>query len=162
MQMEPVFGYLVGEFRLRPTAEGALALHDCFCATNALARLRHPSTLLPPGNPQLSAQIETLRNALGPAGSPTASSSEGEDPGPPRIPVVPRYLFDSIIEALAGVEGDPLRNPARDFDPALSAYENLSGGSLTPAQRHFVDNVWPQLVRPRLTGAGFWSIANVG
>ena len=39
VRMDPVFVFLAGEFRARPTAQGAVALYELFCARDAPARL---------------------------------------------------------------------------------------------------------------------------
>src|SRR5712672_724135 len=47
VQMEPVFGFLVQEYRLRPACDAALALYDIFCAADAPARIHAPGVLAP-------------------------------------------------------------------------------------------------------------------
>jgi hypothetical protein len=49
----------------------------------------------------------------------------------------------------------------RQYDPRLAPQQNLPGGKMGAAQRHFVEHIWRPVARPRLLAAGFWQIANI-
>jgi hypothetical protein len=161
VQIEPVFIHLAGTYASAPTAAGALALYDAFLAPAALARLR-ALEVLEPRDLRLARPLQALR-ALHNAPPPPPPSSEEEQaprrstPGGP-----PRHLFEFIVEHLRGLEDGPLQKVAREYDPALTARENLPGGKLNEAQRYFVDKVWLARVRPMLVKGGFWRVATVG
>lgn len=152
IRLEPLFVFLAGEFRLRPKVAGALALYDLFCAPQAPARI-DAHLVLPPRELRLREAVERLRTAPSGPGEP-------EEPEVRRIVVAPaRQLFDVIV---AHLRERPLVEYGRDFDPELSATENLPNGRMNEAQRAFVDRVWQPRVRPQLVAAGFWKVANVG
>jgi hypothetical protein len=161
-RMEPLFAYLVGEFRMCPTPDRALALYDVFCAPEAPAKL--PTwELLPPRVMGLREEVERIRRLCDAARTPpTPAAEEEESPAGPSEPGAPKYLFDTLLAALHRYAGDPIGAVGRDFDPDLSPVENLPGGRMNPAQRHFVERVWQPHVRPRLVGAGFPRVATVG
>ena len=156
--MEPLFLFLAGEYRLKPTHSGALALFDVFCAMDAPARLS-AYEILPPRELGLGAEIAKIRErwkAIQAPPSPDDDDARNAAPWPGRA------LFDTLV---AGVRRDThkkLEHVSASYDPALTPHENLPGGRLTATQRHFLDRVWLPIVRPRLTGAGFWQIATVG
>ena len=56
VQMDPIFGFLVDEYRLCPTAPKAVALYDMFLAPEALARI-DAAALLPPREQSLQVLI---------------------------------------------------------------------------------------------------------
>jgi hypothetical protein len=152
--MEPVFVYLVQEYRQRPRHATALALFDMFCAPGAPGRL-HASPVLPPVNLVFAAAVEMLR----------AQSLQAQA-GAPAPRIVPntapmRGLFDRIVEA---VTRDPEGRWARlalYYNTALDPSENLPGKAMTQAQRHFIENVWKPRMRPCLVNAGFWQLLTI-
>jgi len=153
---EPVFAFLVREFHLRPTHAGALVLYDMFCASQAPARIRE-SDALPPRDLRLAAAIEPLRRQW----------TQLQLPEPPdeddaiSITVPQRHLFDFVVDALRREKDGHFGRISENFDPELTAEENLPGGTMNEAQRHFRENVWRPIVRPQLVTAGFWQIANI-
>ncbi len=154
--MEAVLLFLAREYRLRPTHAAALALFDAFCAPQAPARIR-ALELLPPRDLRLASAIEPLRRQtvqMQRAGPPDEENAVG-------ITAPHRHLFDFMVEALLNDPGGHLAKLGVDFDPALTPQENLPGGRLNEAQRHFVENVWRPIVKPHLVAAGFWQIADI-
>lgn len=154
VQMEPVFVFLTQEYRLRPTHVAALALYDVFCVPDAPARIQARETLAP-GDLGLLSVIRSLRQQRAQMMQPEPAEPAGGIP----ITTPHRHLFDSIARA---VQNDPSGSYARlgrQFDPGLSPEQHLPGGSMSAAQRHFVNYVWRPLARPRLVEAGFWQIA---
>jgi hypothetical protein len=169
-RLEPVLAWIVRDYRLRPTAPGALAIWDSFLAPQAPARLRHaPPSILPPRDLRLGQEMKRIR-ALSAAGALPLESpltvEEGEPeravlPIPPlRVPA-PAHLFDPVISGLREGEGDLVLLPGEGFDPALTPEANLPGGRMGPGQRAWVERTWQKGVRPRLVGAGFWRVATV-
>src|SRR5215203_845852 len=67
VQPEPLFVFLVREYRAAPTAAKAVALYDVFCATDAEAPLGPVARDL-----RLTQTIATLRQALEKARQPPA------------------------------------------------------------------------------------------
>jgi hypothetical protein len=161
-RLEPVFAYLVRDYRTRPTPAGALALFDSFLAPQAPARLTRVASHLPPRNIRFQMEVERFRPVSGPTGSPapTAGADRGGAPPPSSTPV-PRYLFDVLVERMRE-DQDPVLLPGKAFDPALTPAANLPGGRMTEGQRAFVERIWQPDVRPRLVAAGFWRVATVG
>jgi hypothetical protein len=152
--MEPVFVFLVHEYRQQPRHAAALALYDVFCAPGAPARL-DAHALLPPMNLTLAAGTHTLR-----AQWLQMHSAEPAE-APIRTTVPMRGMFDRIVD---GLTHDPAGRWARlglYYNPARDPAENLPGGRMTPAQRHFVENVWKPRVRPCLVSAGFWQMQTI-
>jgi len=171
LQPDPLFAFLVGEYRLRPTAEGAVALYDVFCAPGTPARIS-PVDVLPPRNLRIQQDIETLRmHLLGHERARSAMQDRQEteesrqdhlateDMEIPSIPVPGKYLFDAIVVRVW--QGHSLRSLARSYDPGLSPQENLPDGRMTASQKHFVDKIWEPQLRPYLASAGFRRIANI-
>jgi hypothetical protein len=155
--MEPVFLFLAGEYRLRPTHAGALALYDVFCEPRSPARLS-AHELLPPRDLALSTGIAQIRERWTAMQAPAQ-----DDEAPGRVPAGPaRSLFDSLVRGVRADANGRLAALVAAYDPRLSAAENLPGGKLNASQRSFVDNVWLAFARPRLAAAGFWQIATVG
>ena len=156
-QLEPVFVFLVGEYQQRPTATGALAVYDAFCAPGAPARI-DAGPVLPPLDLRLEPGMRLLRDDL----QRVAAASQVAE-GERLMPIIPaKYGFDFIVEFLRSERLSALEGPARQFDPALSPTENLPGGRMTAGQRHFVERIWQPQVRPQLVQAGFRRVANVG
>lgn len=159
---EPLFVYLVREYRNRPTAAGALGLFDQFCAPQAPFRLRAVE-LLPPRELTLAAAVATIRAAVERSRVPPPPPVAGEDPPRPvRVPIPPAALFLRIEEALLTDPDGELARVAATFRPDQGPFENLPGGKLTPGQRAFVDGVWLKRVRPALLAAGFGRVGSLG
>ena len=157
MTIEPVFLFCAGDYRLRPTHLGALAVYDMFCAPGAPARLA-AYECLPPRELTLAASIERLRALRAAAEAPTL---DDEDTRP--IPPTPsRELFDNIVRGVRADAHGRLGAIAAAYDASLTPEENLPGGRMNGSQRQFVERVWQPLVRPRLVAAGFWQLAAIG
>jgi hypothetical protein len=156
--MEPVFVFLTGEYRLRPTHAAALALYDVFCSPQAPAKVRGTPGLLPPRDLKLAAAIQLIRAQQGEA---HPREQPGEDSRVPRT-VPYRHLFDPVADALHGDPSGHVQRVSRCYDPALTPERNLPGGEMTAAQRHFLENIWRPVARPCLVAAGFWQIATIG
>jgi hypothetical protein len=155
--MEPVFLFLAGEYRLRPTHTGALALYDVFCEPRSAARLS-THDLLPPRELALAAEIALLRERWTAMQAPPAD----ENDAPRTVPAGPgRSLFDALVRGVRADANGKLAALSAAYDPRLSPAENLPGGKMNASQRSFVDNVWQPYAKPRLAGAGFWQIATV-
>jgi hypothetical protein len=217
VQMDPLFLFLVNEYRLAPTTEKALALYELFCAADAPARISLLGEL-PPKDFRLPRALtpyfqtrQLLRERTAPANSPgTAQASEptqpdqqdaairqdlerngtssetggeaaadesmvrtqrkgGAQPTPAPLPGLPQnlmllppaHVFDFVRNALLARRPCPLKRLGKQFDPLLTARENLIGGELNASQKFFVDFVWTPRVRPQLVSAGFRRVANV-
>jgi hypothetical protein len=137
IQMDPVFLFLVRDYRYGPTAAKAIALYRMFCAPSAPGRISLTS-VLPPYDCRLQESIRELElKALLP----------------------PKYLFDWIAGELAKT-AVPARK-FRRYRQHLTPIENLRGGQMTAVQRHFVQNIWQPIIRRNLTLAGFWRISDI-
>jgi hypothetical protein len=159
---DPVFVFLAREYRARPTAAGALALYDVFCAPGAPCRLR-AGDHLPPRNPSLAAAVAPIRAAVDRARAPRPEPAEGEEPAdPPWVPLPPNSLFAALADAVAADPDGPAAAVAREFDPALGPAGSLPGGAPTPGQRAFAERAWLRGARPVLVAAGFWRVATIG
>jgi hypothetical protein len=154
--LEPVFLFLVQEYRLRPTHLSALALYDVFCAPQAPARIRSPEAL-PPRDLHLSSAAGSIRRQSAALQSPDL----GDESVQISITLPHRNLFDRIGDALQRDPQGHVARVARQYDPARTPHQNLPGGRMTAVQKHFVEEVWRPVVRPRLVVAGFWQIANI-
>ena len=153
--MEPLFVYLVSEYRWRPTHVAALALYDVFCAPGALARVKALAAL-PPRELRLSAAVAPLRRQFDYLRSPPADDDSGMS-----ITTPYRNMYDNVVSALRDDPDGPLAEVVRRYDPDLDPTENLPGGRMNAGQRHFVDNIWKPLIRPQLVGAGFWQVGSI-
>lgn len=153
--MEPLFLFLVGEYRLRPSHARAVAMFDLFCDRQAPARLKCP-LLMSPASRGLHTAIATLRRQWAQMQSPEPPDPDTVVP----VTVPARNLFDPVATALADPQGR-VAELGRRYDPALDPVENLPGRRTTPAQRHFVERVWKPVVRPRLVDAGFWQLGTI-
>lgn len=172
--IEPLFAFLIREYRLRPSAQSALVLFDMFCGASAPARLPLWQAL-PPRVLGLQHAVEAIRaavqqrdtwqaeqqpvttGAVGPAG---ASTSLGEDEMPPVVPIPGKFLFDRLDHE---VWACPRMHELRDsYNPELTPAENLPGGQMNASQRAFVDQRWLPVIRPRLVMAGFWRVSSIG
>jgi hypothetical protein len=154
VQMEPVFVFLTQEYRLHPTHDAALALYDVFCAPDAPAGIE-ARDMLSPRDLRLLSVIRAIRQQRDQMMQPEQGEPEG------RIPITTphRHLFDGIARAVQDDPGGSYARLGSQFDPQLSPEQNLPGGRISAAQRHFVNFVWRPLARPRLVEAGFWRIA---
>jgi hypothetical protein len=157
-QMEPVFAFLVREYRAAPSAARALALYDIFCVAGAPARVR-AEAVLPPYDLRLPRAIDSLRQSV-PSPAPAAGGPEGKSPAVPDTPA--SYLFDVVLAHLERDANGPLRAVGRQFDPGRGPEGNLPGGRMSAGQRAFLDNIWRPRVRPALVAAGFWRVATLG
>lgn len=183
VNMDALFLHLVDEYRLRPQADSALALHDLFCAAGAPARIsvlavlppkdvrieRAVAAFRPPPPQGVVAESETPSDRVS---SDRDSSDRDSDAAPeqthlPRPPMFrppmfpPKYLFDPVTAALLTGSQTPWQRLQTQYDPDKTPLENLPGGRMTGAQRSFVDFIWTPNVRPRLVAAGFWKLATV-
>jgi hypothetical protein len=153
---DPLFVFLVGEYRIRPAHAAALALYDAFCAPGALARIEAPGAL-PPLDLRLGSAIATLRqqwvqrHSLEP---PDATNSVA-------VSTPPRHLFDAVAKACQNNPAGGYVRLAASYNPQRSPEEHLPGGRMTAGQRQFVEYVWKPRVRPGLIAAGFWRIADI-
>ena len=175
VRMDPVFVFLAGEYRTHPTAPGAVALYEIFCARDAPARVS-ALRALPPYDLRLAAAVRPLAESLertrdardaeaavaeeaeGDGGGPGVVAPTGESP-PPLFPA--RYIFDEVVRQLESGRRGQLREVGELYDPTLTPYENLPGRRMTPGQQAFVDRVWVPRVRPRLVAAGFRRVADI-
>ena len=162
VNVEPLFLFVAGEYRLRPTHAGALAIYDVFCDARSAARLS-AYELLPPRDLSLPMEIERLRGAMRLLESPAEAGEETDDPAARSVPAgASRALFDALVRGVRADSNGKIRAIASTYDPQLSPEENLPGGKMTQAQRRFVDAVWIPFARPVLAGAGFWQVATIG
>jgi len=153
---EPVFLFLVREYRLRPTQQSALALYDVFCAPGAPARVRSP-TALPPRDLHLSAATDSIRKQR----AALQQREQPEDDVPVSTTIPHRDLFDRVASTLQQDPDGPLARVARDYDPRRMPQQNLPGGRMNAAQKQFVEKLWRPIARPTLVAAGFWQIATI-
>ncbi|MPZ43797.1 MAG: hypothetical protein GEV05_10400 [Betaproteobacteria bacterium] len=154
--MEPLFVFLVDEYRQRPQHAAALALFDMFCAPGAPARLG-AHAVLPPMNLVLVAGTRALRAQW--SQMQAAEPPAAEVAVPRTVPM--RGLFDSVARAATQDPDGAWARLTRYYDPALAPSDNLPGGRMSTTQRHFVENVWKPVVRPRLVSAGFWQLQTI-
>ena len=177
VSMEPMFVFLVQEYRYRSSHAAALALFDLFCARQAPARLA-ADDLLPPRELLVEAAIGRIRaewmQMYGPkppgeisyAPQPPGENPQArETPGADSTAVFAtpaRELFDAIVRGLRQDAHGGLARIGSTYDPLLTPEENLPGGKLNAGQRYFVEGIWQPIVKPRLVAAGFWRIATIG
>jgi hypothetical protein len=141
MQMDPLFVYLVQEYRANPTVPKAVALFHTFCAPAAVAKV------------SVNTDDPQIQNAMRPI---TVSWTRMQaalvfGPGngaPPLSP--PASIFDRLAEEImrAGI----LARLKRDY---------RQGAKMNRIQQHFVEKIWQPIIRPHLVAAGFWRIAEV-
>jgi len=140
-QLEPLFVFLVQEYRFSPTVPKAIALFHTFCAPAAIAKV------------STDAEDEQLQKAMRPI-TVTWTRMQAAlvfGPGngiPPLAP--PSTLFDALAEKIlrAGILGKLRRN-------------YCAGLKMNRVQQHFVEKIWQPIIRPHLVAAGFWRIAEV-
>ena len=160
VQPEPLFVWLVREYRQEGAGGRALALYDVFCARRSSAR---PGGADPRAVRLALAQaIDAIRRQAAWAAEPPAPVGEDEAPSPRFVSLPPAHLFDAAAAHLLGDADGPLARIAHDYDPERTPLENLAGGKMNASQRFFVENVWRPRLRPQLVAAGFWRIATVG
>ena len=155
IEMDPLFIFLVQEYRNAPTVGRAVALYDIFCAPNAVGRVSAEKTI-PPYNVGFAELMRPLK--MNWTRLQTSRLTAVPCPVPPVLP--PKYLFDTIVTDLEK-HSKSLPRIRRRYKPTLSPVENLPGGTMSEIQRHFVDKVWQPIIRPHLVAAGFWRIATV-
>ena len=156
VSMEPVFVFLVQEYRLRPGHAAALALFDVFCARHAPARLR-AHELLPPRELRVEAAVARIREQWTQMHLPEPPDEDSAI----SITTPLRNLFDAIVRGVQQDASGRLARLASNYDPLLTPEENLPGGKLTAGQRYFVEKVWQPVVKPGLAAGGFRAIANI-
>jgi hypothetical protein len=149
VQMDPVFLFLVMEYRLAPTASRAVALYDMFVSVGAPARI-DGGDLLPPRDLGLQNLIQGLRRVSAAVASP---ANPGIAPG--------KFIFDNLSGYLGTNRRGAIARIKRRYNPKLGPNENLPGGKMTSGQKQFVDQVWQPRVRPALVRAGFRRMANI-
>ena len=154
--LEPLFVFLAGEYRQRPTHVAALALFEMFCVPAAPCLLRAHQAL-PPREPMLAASVRAIRAQWLQLQSPQPVAAEDAV----AITVPTHGLFDNVVRAVTNDPDGPYASLARRYDPALTPAENLPDGRMTQAQRLFVENTWKPVARPRLVAAGFWQLAAI-
>ena len=154
--VEPLFVFLVQEYRLRSSHAAALALFDVFCARHAPARLR-ADELLPPRELRVEAEVARIRAQWDQMQLPEPPDEESAIP----VATPARDLFDAIVHGVLQDAKGRLARVSSTYDPARTPEENLPGGKMTEGQRQFVDSVWHPLLKPRLVAGGFWRIATV-
>ena len=159
VNMEPLFLFLAGEYRVRPTHASALTLFDLFCAIEAPARLK-AYELLPPRELNLAAEISRIRERWTAMQAPPAPA-EDEEPARSAPSWPARTLFDALVKGVRADTHGRLETVSANYDPRLTPQENLPDGKLSDVQRRFVEHVWQPLVRPRLTAAGFWQVGTI-
>ena len=153
VQMDPVFAFLVEEYRLSPSQARAVALYDMFAAPGAPARI-NAADLLPPQELALQIVIENFRKSLPGPGSTALA--------PPRLQAPPgKYIFDALQLHVRKNRRGAIARVKRRYNLKLTPTENLPGRKMTAGQRNFVEQVWQPRIRPTLLTAGFRRIANI-
>ena len=105
--------------------------------------------------------LEQLKNTLITSNPDHSPSQDGVDEDIANAPFLPpKFLFDG---ALSKVKADTnqVQSIESQFDPAISAVDNLPGKTLSGVQIQYVEHVWKP-ARNRLVSAGFRMVANVG
>ena len=172
---DALFLYLVGEYKFRPEAAAAVALHDVFCSPHSQGCI-HARSMLSPRDLRLQQSIEPLRATLHaldevPHDAPAIATTEevktdGEVESMTetaiaiRPPLPSPYVFDHVYRSVRS--SARIRDLEANYDLARTPNENLPGGEMSAAQRMFVDNVWIPHIRPHLASAGFWRITTIG
>lgn len=167
LRKDILFHYLVRQYRQRPTAGGAVAMHDMFCAADAPARIS-AARILAPKDMRLEQAIMPFRQTLLRCAADEVVADDGTSDQTETIsrrqvvdPFPPKYLFDGIVKSLLAASDTQWQNVESHYDPSITPHANLPGGKMTANQRLFVDRIWTPVVRPRLVAAGFWRIATV-
>ncbi|MAI78109.1 MAG: hypothetical protein CL917_04145 [Deltaproteobacteria bacterium] len=173
VNVDLLFVYLVRDYRLKPTALSAVTIHDLFCSeraplkldrvANLLQRDMHLAGILSPYRDSLlfrdGNSPQLLSTGDGREISPCHDSDPSGGSGKPLLP--PRYLFDQLVQAIKSSDASGISRLQVSYDPSLTPYGNLPGGALSARQRHFVEQIWQPVARPRLVEAGFWRVASI-
>jgi hypothetical protein len=155
VQLDPIFLFLVGEFRRSPTVAKAVALYDIFCSPHGPARIS-VEEVIPPFNLKIQDLIRPLR--INWTRVKASRFAPPETAVTPMLP--PRYLFDFISEAVE--ENSPaVTQVCEEYQYVQLPPDGLPSQQMTPEQKEFVDKVWQPLVRPHLVAAGFWRVASI-
>ena len=146
VQLEPLFVFLVQEYRSNPTIPKAVALFHTFCAPAAPAKI---------GVPTDDAQLQSAMRPI------TVSWTRMQaalvfGPGNAAPPMAPAAsLFDGLAETIlcTGI-----------FTKLKRRYRTDLGNvpRVNRAQRDFIEKIWQPIIRPHLVAAGFWRIDEVG
>src|SRR4051812_20378528 len=133
IQMDPLFLFLVRDFRLAPTLPKAVALYEIFCAPKSLGRISVEESL-PPRDFRLQEALRPLRLNWTRVEATRLFDEEN------RVPAIlpPRQLFDFVVSEVEK-QSPAMRRIERRYKPTQSSIENLTGGKMSEAQRHFVD-----------------------
>ncbi len=167
LRKDILFHYLVRQYRQRPTAGGAVAMYDMFCAADAPARISAANVLAPKDMRLEQAMVPFRQSLLSCAADEVVSDNVASDHAAtePRRPMVdpfpPKYLFDPVVQSLMASSDTQWQDVESHYDPSITPHANLPDGRMTANQRLFVDRIWTPVVRPRLVAAGFWRIATV-
>lgn len=156
VKMDPVFVFLVQEYKSNPTTMRAVSLYELFCAPKAPAKIS-ADHVLPPKDLRIQRAVQPIRQQLLQAQG--ANSGEQESIVPRTIPG--NHLFDFIVDELQNSPEGSVTDISHQFDPSRSPSENLPGGKMNSAQRTFVQGTWEAYVRPQLVAVGFRRIANI-
>lgn len=141
VQVDPVFAFLVEEYRMFPTHAKAVALYEMFLAIDAPARI-NALELLPPRELGLEMLIRDFR------------------PPMPRVQAG-KYIFDGLAAHIRNNRRGAIARLKRRYNPRLTPTENLPRGKMTAGQKRFISQVWEPRMRPKLVAAGFRRIANI-
>jgi hypothetical protein len=156
-KLDPMFQLLVKNYQLQPNGTKAIALYENFVSPQA-PLLVSASQVVKSSDWQLSQTIDKILSVEQRVGQPI--SDEVED-SPLHVRHLPaKNIFDGIMKSVI-LNSSQFLSIESDYDPARTVVENLPTGQLTPAQRHFNEHIWKPS-RQRFTGAGFFTIANIG
>lgn len=150
MQMDPLFLFLVEEYRANPTVPKAVSLFHTFCAPGALAKVS-----VDPDEANIQAAMRPINVSWT---RMQAALVFGPGNGAPPVPP-PASLFDRVAASITGA--GILTRLRRHYDPDRSPIENLPGHRMNRVQQHFTERLWQPIIRPHLVAAGFWRIAEV-
>jgi len=146
MQLEPLFVFLVQEYRANPTIPKAVALFHTFCAPVAPAKLTVDGE-----EPQLQTAMRPITVSWT---RMQAALVFGPGNGAPPMPP-PASLFDGLAEKImcTGIFTKLKRRYRADLGNAPK---------MNRVQEHFVEKIWEPIIRPHLVAAGFWRIDEIG
>lgn len=160
-QLDPLFVILVRDYQILPANGKALALFDVFCqreSQNCLTTINAEK----PVSGLLVADIERLRQPM--RVKVDSDSDDKQGVAVPEFMEIQRqpanYLFNDLARGVVenSVHYHTLES---DYDPELTAHQNLPGGIMSPSQRNFADQIWPS-VRGILVTGGFVRMASIG
>jgi hypothetical protein len=144
MQTDPVFVFLVQEYRCNPTIPKAVAIFHTFCSPGAPAKL------------SIDTDDQHLLNAIRPItvswtrmqAALVFGPGNGAPPPPP-----PSWLFDGLAQQImrGGIVGK-----LKEMYQTERAADRINR-----VEQHFVEKIWQPIIRPHLVAAGFWRIAEV-